>query len=182
MVHSLIRSVPLGLLTAVLLTGCGSGAFQDPGVVEDRGQPSARPTTNDATISLDRSDRSDAGEVQPTAASTTGSSAAEEPAGGTAETEPGLSLFSLPQGPLTPADVREDDVYVPLAAGDCAGARTALTTYWRDLDSPRSVLLYEAGVSLCRQDRGAATSWFAEAGSNGWSGIDTEFYVTDEAG
>ena len=54
----------------------------------------------------------------------------------------------MPSGPRTPADVVEDDVYLPLQAGDCGQARTVLDAVWQDLKSPRSVLLYEAGISM----------------------------------
>jgi hypothetical protein len=93
-----------------------------------------------------------------------------------------FSIFSLPGGPRTPADVVEDDVYVPLQAGDCGEARSTLDTVWQDLKSPRSVLLYEAGVSLCAGDRDAAGRWLDGAAAYGLGGMDREFFVLDADG
>lgn len=80
--------------------------------------------------------------------------------------------WGLPEGPRTPDDTFEDDVYVPLAAGDCAEAQEQLDDLWALLRSPRGVLLYQAGIDVCSDDRSSGRIWFDRAGEHGWTGVD----------
>jgi hypothetical protein len=162
---------------AVLLAGCGSGAFTAPGSVDAADAPD---TTTAAAPEADPGEAPAAGPE--TAADPDVRAQPEDGADAEDDLGPDFSVFSLPQGPRTPADTREDDVYLPLQSGDCDGARTALEDFWADLRSPRSVFLYEAGVSLCQGDEGGADAWFGEAAAYGWAGMDTEFFVVDDQG
>jgi hypothetical protein len=93
-----------------------------------------------------------------------------------AEPEPAEEYgWGLPTGPRTPDDTFEDDVYAPLATADCGGAAAELDRLWDLLDSPRTVLLYQAAVDSCRGQRHAARAWMARAGEHGWAGLDHVF-------
>ena len=141
------RLVALALVALVaLLGGCGSGALQAP-------QAQDPPSTGTATGT--------AGEASGEGRATE----APEPD----EVEYG---WGLPAGPYTPDDTFEDDVYGPLAAGACVDAQERLNELWQLLDSPRGVLLYQAGVEACRGDLSSARTAFARAGDDGWVGVD----------
>jgi hypothetical protein len=145
---------------ALLLAACGSGAFTAPGEQDD--SDSSSPTTS----VTETEDDGDNGEGE-----------GEGEGDGT-----DFSIFALPSGPRTPADVVEDDVYVPLQEGDCGEARSTLDAVWQAMKSPRSVLLYEAGVSLCAGDRDASRKWLDGAAAYGLGGMDTEFFVLNADG
>lgn len=146
---------------ALLLAACGSGAFNAPG-----GEAPDDPST-----------------TRPATASENGGSA-DDGGGGSESDDDGsdFSIFALPSGPRTPAAVVEDDVYIPLQTGSCAEARTTLDAVWQALKSPRSVFLYEAGVSMCHGDTDGAATWLQGAAGYGWAGMDTEFFVVDGNG
>ena len=152
---------------ALLLAACGSGAFNAPGGDDGADDP---PETTTASPADDTGGEADNG----------GDDGGSDNGGG--DNGPDFSIFSLPSGPRTPADVVEDDVYVPLQAGDCGQARTVLDAVWQDLKSPRSVLLYEAGISMCQGDTDDATTWLDGAAAYGWAGMDAEFFVVDADG
>jgi hypothetical protein len=80
--------------------------------------------------------------------------------------------WGLPDGPYTPDDTFEDDVYVPLQDGSCAGGQARLEEFWRALKSPRGVLLYQAAVHACRGELDAARQRFEQASAYGWQGLD----------
>lgn len=168
----------------LLLAACGSGAFNAPGGAGPDDPSAVRPATvpenrGDGEVNGDgeeggtRSDHGGEGSEED------GSSRGE---GGEDRGGPDFSIFALPSGPRTPADVVEDDVYIPLQAGSCAEARRTLDAVWPALRSPRSVFLYEAGVSMCHGDAGGAATWLNGAAAYGWAGIDTEFFVVDGNG
>lgn len=157
----------LVLGAAGTVSACGSGALDPPG-------------QDDA----------------PTPATASGSEGAdtatgnEEEAGGQGEgagaeedgEEEDLFSWGLPSGPPTPADTREDDVYIPLSQGQCEEAQTRLEAWWPELDSPRTVLLYQAGIDMCGGDAAGAADWFAGAEAYGWAGVNREFFVVDSQG
>jgi hypothetical protein len=147
---------------ALLVAACGSGAFNAPGGDDDADDPPE--TTTSATESEGDNGNGDNGN------------------GDNGNGGPEFSIFSLPSGPRTPADVVEDDIYIPLQTGDCTEARTVLDAVWQALKSPRSVLLYEAGVSMCQGDTDGAATWLDGAAAYGWAGIDAEFFVLDADG
>ncbi len=163
------RGGAVACVLALLLAACGSGAFTAPGGEDD--SDGSSPTTS---VTKTEDDGDDGG----------GDDGGGENGDGEDDGDDGtdFSIFALPGGPRTPADVVEDDVYVPLQAGDCGEARSTLDTVWQDLKSPRSVLLYEAGVSLCAGDRDASGRWLDGAAAYGLGGMDREFFVLDADG
>jgi hypothetical protein len=80
--------------------------------------------------------------------------------------------WGLPDGPYTPDDTFEDDVYVPLQDGSCTNGQAKLDLHWRGLKSPRGVLLYQAAVHACRGELDAARQRFEQASTYGWQGLD----------
>jgi hypothetical protein len=65
---------------------------------------------------------------------------------------------------LPPTDsslsLNDSIAYLRLARGDCDAAATQLTDEWYGFASPRSLLVFAAGVELCRGDRAKARRWF----------------------
>jgi hypothetical protein len=89
--------------------------------------------------------------------------------GGEEEEEYG---WGLPDGPYTPDDTFEDDVYVPLQDGSCRDGQAKLDLHWRGLKSPRGVLLYQAAVHACRGELDTARQRLEQASAYGWQGLD----------
>jgi hypothetical protein len=60
--------------------------------------------------------------------------------------------------------------------GDCDGARRFIDgtgedgPAWQGFSSPRNLLLFEAGIALCRHDTVTATRWYGRAKALGWAG------------
>lgn len=160
---------------ALLLAACGSGAFNAPGGDGPAG-PSV-PRSANAVENGGGSDDDGGGNDGDGGGGNDGDDGGSDDDDGA-----DFSIFSLPSGPRTPADVVEDDVYIPLHTGRCAEARSTLDAVWQALKSPRSVLLYEAGVSMCHGDTDGAAIWLEDAAAYGWAGMDTEFLVVDRDG
>jgi hypothetical protein len=157
----------------LLLAACGSGAFNAPGGEAPDGPSATRPAT-----------ASENGGVSEEGGGSGDDGGGGDDDGGVSEDRggPDFSIFALPSGPRTPADVVEDDVYILLQTGSCAEARNTLDAVWQGFRSPRSVFLYEAGVSMCRGDTDGAATWLEGAAAYGWAGMDTEFFVVDGDG
>jgi hypothetical protein len=63
-----------------------------------------------------------------------------------------------------------------LHAGDCDGAQGYIDgnsdgfPAWQSFSSPRNLLLFQAGIALCRHDEDAARGWYDKAAAMGWAG------------
>ncbi len=140
------------LVAGAVLAGCGSGATEAPG------QPSAQPTTPATTRHTTPNPHTD----QP---------------------EPRYE-FTLPEGDRS-VSVNEAIAYDDLYHGRCDQVQSFLDGEpddphdggWVGLLSPRNVLLFQAGIELCRGDVAAAKPWFDKTQDEyGWSGSQG-FYV-----
>ncbi|MGH3737075.1 MAG: hypothetical protein ACRDT6_15895 [Micromonosporaceae bacterium] len=136
-------------LAGVLLAGCGSGAVEEP---DDD------PRTTPA--------RTSAGTPEQTTE------------------EPEEYDFSLPKGDRS-VSLNEAIAYDDLHQGKCDEAQrfmdgegTASSPAWRGFISPRNVLLWQAGIELCRGDTDAARPWYERAEGYGWVGLG-EFHACE---
>ena len=92
------------------------------------------------------------------------------------DTEPpdegsGSAGLGLPDGPNSPGENRDRDVYDALREGRCESAADSLDRHWDKVRSPRDVLIYEAAVELCRGDAANAARWLAAASGMGLEGL-----------
>jgi hypothetical protein len=157
-------SLMIIFVVAGLLGACGSGATEGPDLgaeepaADEQGSTSSggggEPDKQGKTSTGGGDDRGDGGE------------------------EYG---WGLPEGPTSPDDTFEDDVYVLLAAGNCAKAQSSLDGVWVQLKSPRGVLLYQAAVHFCAGERHAGEERFDQASAFGWKGVDWVAH-TDKGG
>ncbi|MGH3712291.1 MAG: hypothetical protein ACRDT4_02345 [Micromonosporaceae bacterium] len=95
--------------------------------------------------------------------------------------------FSLPKGDRS-VSLNEAIAYDDLYQGKCDQVQTFLdgdpeppysSPAWVGFISPRNVLLWQAGIELCRGDRDAARPWFDRAEQRyGWSGTG-EFHACE---
>lgn len=137
------------LIAAMLLAGCGSGAVEGP---DD-------PETTPATTHDTGGGNGDGDEYD----------------------------FSLPKGDRS-VSLNEAIAYDDLYQGKCDEVQTFLdgdpdqpysSPAWVGFISPRNVLLWQAGIELCRDDRDAARPWFDRADQEyGWSGTG-EFHACE---
>jgi hypothetical protein len=78
--------------------------------------------------------------------------------------------WTLPIGDVSPNE-NEKRVYDLVRHGDCAGAQGELDENWTRFESPRNVLLAQAGIHFCRDDLTAGTAMFRRAERYGWAGL-----------
>ena len=77
-----------------------------------------------------------------------------------------------PDGDLSPNDELERGVHNALRIG-CDRAQQQLDRLWEGFQSPRSVLLFQAAIELCRGDVEAARDLFGQASAFSWEGLAT---------
>ena len=78
--------------------------------------------------------------------------------------------FDLPVGEVG-IDAAESEIYEPLRRGECDNAQQRLdgstdnpeSALWRNFHNPRNVLLFQAGIELCRKHRDEAQRWYDRA-------------------
>lgn len=138
------------LAAVMVLAGCGSGAVEGP---ED---PETVPATS-------------------------------RDAGGGNNGEGDEYDFSLPKGDRS-VSLNEAIAYDDLYQGKCDMVQTYLdgdptvpysSPAWKGFLSPRNVLLWQAGIHLCRGDTAAARPWFDRAEEGyGWAGTG-EFHACE---
>jgi hypothetical protein len=79
--------------------------------------------------------------------------------------------WGLPPGD-TSAAAQEAVIYGLVEQGRCAEAQASLDDGWRILNTPRAVLLYQAAIHFCRDERDKGAQRFAQAGDLfGWTGV-----------
>ncbi|WP_194288428.1 hypothetical protein [Ornithinicoccus halotolerans] len=167
------RRVAVAAAALVLIGGCGSGALRPPGQADDPPAATSQQSSGAETTGSAGTGGATGTRHTPGAGGGTGDAGDDDGE---------LFSFGLPEGPSSIAGIPVDDVYIPLAAGRCAQAQTDLDLRWEDFESPRTVLLYQAGISLCLGDEAAARDWLARAGELGWSGVGREVPVVNDAG
>lgn len=131
----------VAVAVAVGVASCESGVFDRPG-----GDTTTDPTTSTRTTG-------------------SGSGADRTTTTGNGGTRYG---WFLPEGPDSPS-FSEDNVYRPLKSHDCGKAQTTLDDEWSAMTSPRNVLLYQAGVHLCRGEGSAGRAMYDRASRYGWA-------------
>ncbi len=146
-----------------LTLACGSGAIQGPrsegAVTTDTTTTTTQASSSTTTISSRSSSSSSRPTTSTTAATTTTKPADDK------------YKWTLPVGPRTPS-INEDLLYPKIQQGDCDDAQTFLDQNWHSLGSPRTVLLYQAGVLFCAGRNQDARRFFEQADRYGWVGLD----------
>lgn len=141
------RSVCAVLGGVLLLSACGSGAFEGP---------DSRSSSSSARESSERSgaDSSASGSVGPD--------------------RPVTYTYSLPEGDTSHAD-ESSVMYSLLIGGSCADAQAHLDYSWPwGFQSPEEVLMFQVGASMCAGDVATAAAQFDRGESRyGWAGLAT---------
>ena len=177
--------VTLLVLVLLVLAGaaCGSGAVQGPADPGPADTVASESTTTEPTTSGTRPTSS----LPPTTPPNTGTtrpptSVGRPPTSGTlpptSATSPSTTVddddewgWGLPEGDVSPAEF-ERSVYKELR-NSCVAGQAELDRKWKQLLSPVTVLLFQAGVYVCAGDRGRGRQMFELAASKGLTGIST---------
>jgi hypothetical protein len=94
---------------------------------------------------------------------------------------PGGGL-DLPEGPAGPGEDRDRDIYTALREGRCDHAAENLNRHWDDVRSPRDVLLYQAAIELCQENKAGAREWLKATTELGLEGLAVPVATRDKDG
>jgi hypothetical protein len=131
------------LMIALLLSGCGSGAFSEPGERTESVRPASPDSSPTSTTTTNTTVVSTVPPVltkKSTPKPTTTPMPVPAP-----KTRYG---WNPPTGPRT-TSTNEDSFYGTLQTGGCSRTQSLLDEHWRSFVSPRNVVLYQAAIHLC---------------------------------
>lgn len=145
-------------LSFLLATACGSGAVTPPTGTTVTTSPTGAATPTST--------------INPTPSESPRPSPTRKPSPTRTGSEKDEYSWGLPVGDVT-VTLNEDVLYRIVQRGACKEAQSYLDGSWNTLQSPRTVLLYQAGVDLCAGRREPARRFFEQAERTyGWAGVD----------